>query len=290
MNLIRRIINTFLYQTAPLWPDELYLRLRFFCFFGYLPNLKNPNTFNEKLNWLKLHYHNPVMPILADKYAVKDYVTDKIGKDYVVPCYGVWEHFDDIEFNSLPKRFILKTTGDSGGTYVCHDKSNINLQKARDILERGIAKNYYYYGREWAYKEIKPRIIAEYLLDDNSGHELTDYKFWCFDGNPLIMYITNKGSTIYENFYDMDFKPMNINHGFPRKTPEFDKPVDFEEMKSLARKLSKDLPFVRVDFFDVDGKVYFGEYTFYDWGGLQPFLSKEDDLNVGQYLKLPNII
>ena len=286
MKLFRKYLGLLLYRTAFLWPDSLYLKLRFYTLFGYFPNLKNPQTFNEKLNWLKLNYHNSLLTTLADKYEVKKYVAEKIGEDYVVKNLGVWNEFEEIDFGKLPTQFVLKTTGDSSGTFICKDKTKLDLKKARKHVNIGLHRNYYYACREWVYKMIKPRIIADALLDDNSGHELTDYKFWCFNGQPKYMYCTNKGKHITENFYDMDFKPVYIDHGFERRVPEFEKPEAFETMKRLAAVLSDDLPFVRVDFFYVNGKVYFGECTFYDWGGLQPF-SGNWDKELGELLRLP---
>ena len=152
-----------------------------------------------------------------------------------------------------------------------------------------LRSSHYQNNKEWVYKNICPRIIADQLLEDGTGHELTDYKFWCFNGVPKIMYITNKGSKIYENFYDMDFRPVDLNHGFERKKPEYECPQNFELMKELASILSCDIPFVRVDFFDINNKVYFGEFTFYDWGGMQPFCKYETDLQIGSWLNLPHL-
>ena len=285
----RRIGNFVLYHTASLWPDEPFLIWRFYFKFGYFPNLKEPRSFNEKMNWLKLHYRNPILPKLADKYEVKRIVKSLIGEDYVVPNYGVWHTFDEIDFGKLPDSFVLKTTGDSSGTFLCKDKSKIDMDEARRHVEKGLGRNYYYKLREWGYKDILPRIIADKLLEDHSGEELRDYKFWCFNGVPKVMYCTIKAKDIYENFYDMDFKPLDINHGFRRHQPEFSKPEEFELMKQLAAKLSEDLPFVRIDFFDVDGHVYFGEYTFFDWGGMRPFEDEKWDREIGSWIELPEI-
>ncbi len=254
---------------------------------GYSLNLDNPKTFNEKLNWMKIYYRNPLFPLLADKYLAKEYVAEKIGEQYLVPNFGVWDSVDDINFESLPKQFVLKATGDSSGIVICKDKSKLDIDAIKSKLSHCQNTNYYYFLREWVYKDIKSRIIADKFLDDNSGTELLDYKFWCFNGIPKVMYCTNKGKQIYENYYDMNFDPIDINHGFQRKSPEFDKPAAFEEMKSLAAKLSEGIPFVRIDFFYVQGKVYFGEFTFYDWGGMRPFADKKWDDILGSWIKLP---
>ena len=276
---------------AGLVPDKQYIKMIFRGKLGYKLNLKNPQTFNEKLNWFKLYNRQPLYTSLADKYAVKKYVADKIGEQYVVKNLGVWNSFDDIDFDSLPNQFVLKCTHDSSGALVCRDKSTFDMKSAKEKLDFVMKMNYFYACREWPYKNIPHRIIADELLDDHSGKELNDYKFWCFNGKPTYMYCTVKTAkdAIYENFYDMAFKPAMINHGWPRRSPEFEKPAAFEEMKELAAKLSEGIPFVRIDFFYVEGKVYFGEYTFFDWAGLQPFDKKEQDLELGKLIDLSNL-
>ena len=270
-------------------PTRTYLKIVAKEKLGYRINLESPKTFNEKLNWLKLHNQNPLYTMMADKYEVKRIVAERIGEKYVVKNLGCWERFEDIDFESLPNQFVLKCTHDSGGAYVCKDKSQFDWKAAKTGICRALKMNYFYACREWPYKNIQPRIIADELLDDHTGKELNDYKFWCFDGEPTYMYCTVKTvrDGIYENFYDMDFKPVDIQHGFKRRQPEFEKPEAFEEMKSLAAKLSAGIPFVRIDFFYVGGKVYFGEFTFFDWAGLQPFNTYEQDVELGKLIKLP---
>lgn len=257
--------------------DKAYLSLIYFVIFRKKINWKNPQTFNEKMQWLKLYRHKPVYVTMADKYAVKKFVADIIGEEYVVPNIGVWERVEDIDFSSLPNQFVLKCTHDSGSRYICKDKSQLDIEKAKRILNKGMKADYYLPGRDKQYRDIPRKIIADEFLEDNTGEELRDYKFWCFNGEPLYMYCTNKGEHICENFYDMDFNPVPINHGFPRISPELEKPEEFELMRDLARQLSKGVPFVRVDFFDVNHQVYFGEYTFFDWGGWRPFLDGWDE-------------
>ena len=173
-----------------------------------------------------------------------------------------------------------------GGVLYEKGKTDITAIKKRFSSKQIKKKNWYWYLREWVYKHIEPCILAEEYLDEGTGHELHDYKFWCFNGKPIYMYITNKGAVIKENFYDMDFNPVYIDHGFERYAPEYSKPAQFELMRELAEKLSKDIPFVRIDFFNVNGKVYFGEFTFYDWGAFSPF--KDDwDLKLGRLINLP---
>lgn len=267
-------------------PDKLYVKKLFKAKVGYPIHLDNPKTLNEKLNWLKLYNRKPIYTKLADKFEVKLIVAKLIGEQYVVKNLGKWKSFEEIDFNKLPNQFVLKCTHDSSGAIVCRDKSTFDYMAAKTKINNSMDLNYFYAYREWPYKNIKPVIIADEFLDDHSGKELNDYKFWCFNGEPKYMYCTVKAKEIYENFYDMDFNPVYINHGFARRVPEFEKPAKFEEMKTLAAKLSKGIPFVRVDFFYVDGRVYFGEFTFYDWAGIRPFSSYEQDLELGKLLTI----
>ncbi len=284
------ILKRYFYIRYPyLFKDDMHFLLKkWHMLNGTQLNIDDPRSFNEKLNWLKIYNRNPLYTLMADKYEVKKIVASLIGEEYVVPCYGIWNNFDEIDFDSLPNQFVIKATHDSSGAIVVRDKGKFNKKTARNKYMSVMKRNWFWPYREWVYKDIKPRILVDKFLDDHSGHELRDYKFWCFNGEPKVMYCTNKASDVFENFYDMNFNPLDINHGFRRNVPEFEKPEAFELMKSLATKLSKDIPFVRVDFFYVDGKVYFGEFTFYDWAGFRPFESKEWDLKLGGWIKLPD--
>lgn len=285
------VFKRFILFVAGLIPDKLYVKMTFKGKLGYKLNLDNPQTFNEKLNWLKLNNRNPIYTQMADKYAVKSIVKDIIGEQYVVKNLGVWDKFDDIDFSKLPNKFVIKCTHDSSGAIICRDKNTFDFIQAKKQIDFVLKMNYFYACREWPYKNIKPRVIVDELLDDHSGKELNDYKFWCFNGRPVYMYCTvkTKKDSIFENFYDMDFNVVNIDHNYPRRVPEFEKPTDFEKMKELAAKLSKGNPFVRVDFFYIEGKIYFGEYTFYDWAGLQPFKNIEQDYEIGKLIDLKQV-
>lgn len=285
----RIAINIFMQRVlSPCMSDSQYVKMKYKFFTGHSLNLSSPKTFNEKMNWLKVYDHNPIYTQMADKYAVKQMVADKIGEEYVVMNYGVWERWEDIDFAKLPNQFVLKGTHDSGGAFICRDKESFDFAGVGRKIKKNMKRDFYWTSREWPYKNIPHRIIADKLLDDHTGRELRDYKFWCFNGVPKYMYCTIKGENVYENFYNMDFEPVMIDHGFPRHKPEFEKPVDFEIMKGLAAKLSEGVPFVRVDFFDVDGKVFFGEYTFFDWGGMRPFGGDWDE-RLGELIKLPSL-
>lgn len=283
----RNKIKVFLsYKFSKVFSDEHALKKIFKLHFGYELDLDNPHTFNEKLNWLKLHNHKSEYTIMADKYAVKKYIANIIGDEYIVPCYGAWERYEDIDFDRLPNQFALKTNHDSSGATICKDKKAIDHKRLKTHFNKLLRRNYFYHLREWPYKNIKPLILAEELLVDNTSDRLRDYKFWCFNGIPTYMYCTIKGGDVFENFYDMDFNPVNISHGFKRHSPEFCRPVHFNKMRELATKLSKDIPFVRIDFYEVGDRLYFGEFTFYDWGGMKPFKDKEQDIELGKLINL----
>ena len=246
--------------------DETYIKKMFKLKMGYNLDLDNPVTFNEKLQWLKLNYHNPDCIVMVDKYLSKQYVKDCIGEEYVVPLYGVWDSFDEIDFDLLPNEFVLKTTHDCGGVVVCKDKSSFDKNAAKKFLEMHLGYKYFYFSREWPYKNVKPRIIAEKLMKDSNeqlAEGLTDYKFFCFDGEPKSMFIatdrTNKNIETKIDFYDMEFNHLPITKGRPNSDKVIEKPKQFELMKELCKKLSKDLPHVRVDFYESEGKIYFGE-------------------------------
>ena len=244
----------------------------------------------KQIQWLKLYDRKPYYVKMVDKYLVKEYVAGKIGQEYVVPLYGVWSKAEDIEWNKLPDKFVLKTNHNSCYNLVCRDKTQVNRETVTKEMNNSLGKNLFYSLGEWPYKNVPPRVMAEKLLEhhqtsDNSP--LIDYKFWCFSGKPTLMYFSIKGDGCYENFYDMDFTPVDINHGWPRHQPEFEKPISWDKMKELAAILSKDIPFVRVDFYEIDGKPYFGELTFFDWAGLRPFDSYTTDLKLGDLIVIP---
>lgn len=256
---------------------------------GYPINLDNPRTYNEKLAWIKLYDHNPIYHTMVDKYAVKQLVSEKIGGQYVAKPLAIFDSWQDIDFNKLPEPpFVIKSVH-YGTPIVVRSKEDLNIKDIKEKLKFQASTSGYSINREWGYKDVKPRVmIEEYLSDGSENNILQDYKFWCFNGEVKCMYFTIKDKQVYENFYDKDFKILDIDHGFPRHQPEFEKPDTFEEMWQLATKLSKDIPFVRVDFYSCAGKVYFGEFTFYDWGGLHPFRNYEMDLEIGSWLTLPS--
>lgn len=271
--------------------DERYLKLLFKDRMGYRLNLKNPKTFNEKLQWLKLHNRRSEYTTMVDKYEAKKYVAERIGDEYIIPTLGVWEKFDDIDFDSLPEQFVLKCTHDSGGLVICRDKSKLDKEKARVKIERSLNNNYYWHGREWPYKDVNPRIIAEKYMEDNATQELRDYKFFCFGGEMKVMFIAserhNETTETRFDFFDRQFQHLDFRNGHPNADVLPAKPEKFEEMCELAEKLAGDIPLLRVDFYEVNRRIYFGELTFSHWSGMMPFEPKEWDQKLGDWIKLP---
>lgn len=260
---------------------------------GYNLNLENPQTFNEKLQWLKLYDRRPEYTKMVDKVEAKEYVANIIGDEYIIPTLAVYDCIEDIDFDALPRQFVMKCTHDSGGIIICRNKDAFDRKAAIRKLTRGLKKNYFLQNREWPYKNIKPRIIVEQYMTNSIEpiDELSDYKWFCFDGEPKAMFIATdrflKGEETKFDFYDTEFRHLPFTNGHPNATKTIVKPHSFDAMKSLATKLSQGLPQVRVDFYDVNGHIYFGELTFFHWSGLTPFEPIEWDYKFGEYLKLP---
>ena len=272
-------------------PDVLYLKLRYWKVFHRPLNLKNPQTFNEKLQWLKLYDRKRSYTRMVDKYEAKQYVAERIGEEYIIPTLGVWNSFDEIDFDALPDQFVLKCTHDSGGLVICTDKTKLDLEKARRRITASLNRNYFWANREWPYKNVRPRIIAETYMQDTSTAELRDYKFFCFNGTAKLLFIATDRQTEGEetkfDFFDMDFNHIDVRNGHPNADEPPAKPVCFAQMRQLAEKLSAGIPQLRVDFYEVDGKVYFGELTFFHWTGLVPFEPEQWDYTFGEWIELP---
>lgn len=255
-------------------------------------DLEDPKTYNEKLQWLKLYDRNPLYSRLVDKYEVKSYVASIIGEEYIIPTIGVWDKFSDIDFKKLPNQFVLKCTNDSGGIVICKDKKSFPKWKSKIKLSLYGKRNFYYRSREWPYKNVKPRIIAEKYMEDRNYRELRDYKFFCFQGKPKLMFVASnrqgEGET-YFDFFDMDYNHLDIINGHSNAPQQPAKPKNFDKMIKFAEMLSKDIPHVRVDFYEVNGKLYFGELTFYHWSGLVPFEPEEWDYKLGDMIDLSKI-
>lgn len=281
---------------AKLIPDKWWIQIKYRRSFGRWANLKNPQTYNEKLNWIKLYDRKPEYTVMVDKYEAKKWIANKIGEEYVIPILGgPWNSFDEINFSLLPDQFVLKTTHDCGGVVICENKKTFDKKYAKRFLNEHLKNNYYLTIREWPYKNVKHRIFAEaYMKDDtlnaNQKEQLTDYKFFCFNGEAKAMYIatdrTDKSKDTKFDFFDMNFNHLPIVQGHPNADILHEKPIMFDKMKELAEKLSKGIPQLRVDFYEVNGQVYVGELTFFHLGGTVPFQPEEWDYIFGSWISL----
>lgn len=269
--------------------DEEYLKKLYKFRMGKELDLNNPETFNEKLQWLKIHNRNPLYTTMVDKYAVKKYVADKIGEKYIIPTLGVWDNVEDIAFNKLPKQFVLKCTHDSGGIVICKDKSVLDFNEAKKKLKKSLETNFFLKWREWPYKNVKRRIIAEEFLEDANANELVDYKVLCFNGEPKIVEVHKgrfNGQHTTDN-YDIFWNKTDIEqYDLPKSDEIMPKPAFLEEMLRLSKLLSKDLVHVRVDWYFANNRLYFGELTFFDGSGFNLFCGDADEL-LGSWIKLP---
>ncbi len=278
------------YKVGKLMPDKMYLGLRYKKAFNKKINWKNPQTYNEKLQWLKLNDRNPLYTTLVDKYAVKDYVANIIGEEHIIPTLGVWDKFEDIDFEALPNEFVLKCTHDSGGLVIVKDKSKLDKNSAKEKIEKSLRTDFYLAGREWPYKNVPRKIIAEKFMVDDSGSGLKDYKFFCFDGKVKALFIATdrmkEGEEVKFDFFDRDFNHLPFKHGHENANCEIKKPEKFDEMIEIAEKLSQGIKHVRVDLYNINGQIYFGELTFYHHTGLVPFEPEQWDYTFGSWINL----
>ena len=297
--ITQKIVMKLRYHHLLNWmSDERYLSLMYRTILHSELDLNNPKGFNEKLQWLKIYDRKAEYTTMVDKYAVKQYVAEKIGEQYIIPTLGIWKRFDDIDFDSLPNQFVLKCTHDSGGLVVCKDKNKLDKEAAKAKIERSLKKNYYWSSREWPYKNVPPRIIAEkYMFNSkttaNETESLKDYKFYCFNGEPQYLYVSDQmdnHSKARVSFVDKDWKKAPFGRTDYKEfevLPE--KPQHFEDMLKLARILSKNIAFLRVDLYEINDKIYFGELTFHPCAGFMPFKPKEWDEKLGEMISLPSI-
>lgn len=287
-----RIFDALNYRKMLNWlPDKVFLEAAFRARFGRKLNLNNPETFNEKLQWLKLYNRKPEYTKMVDKYLVRDYVKEKIGEEYLIPLLGAWDDPEKIDFNELPMQFVLKCNHNSGlGMCICKDKNSLDINKVKEELKKGINQNYYLTSREWPYKDVPRRIIAEKYMVDESGYELKDYKFYCFDGKvKLVMINSDRMSSekTKANYFDENYQLLDFVWGYENAEIPPQKPEKFEEMKYLAEKLSEGITHVRIDFYQTPSGIYFGEITFFDGSGFDAIEPIEWDYKIGSWLKLP---
>ncbi len=288
--VFRYYIYAIIGKTAFLWPDEMYLKIVFRLRMGYRLNLKKPQTFSEKLQWLKIHNRRLEYTKMVDKVAAKDYVANIIGNEHIIPTIAVYDKVEDIDWSKLPNQFVLKCAHDSGGIVICKDKRTLDISSAKAKLSRGLKQSYYKVNREYPYKNVPKRIICEEYMVDESGYELKDYKFFCFNGEVKFLKVDfNRFSGHHANYFDtkwnlLDFGELAL---MPDKNKKLDRPKELDEMIALAKKLSSGIPFLRVDFYDICGKIYFGELTFFPGSGMIHYSPDEWDYRIGEWLKLP---
>ena len=281
------IIKFFGYTLGRFMSDKAYLKFRYKKIFGKKLNLKNPQTFNEKLQWLKLYDRKPIYTTMVDKYAVKKYVADIIGDEYIIPTLGVWDKFDDIDFDKLPNQFVLKCTHDSGGLVIIKDKSTFDKVKAKKTIEKALKTKFYLAGRERPYKNVPRKIIAEQYMEDSETQELRDYKVLCFNGEPKLIQIHDGRYTNHtKDTDDCDWNRLDMVHGSPMSDKIIEKPSFLENMLKLTKILAKDLAHVRIDWYFVNNKLYFGEITFYVASGFTKFQPQKWDYELGSWIKI----
>ena len=260
---------------------------------GYPLDLENPKTFSEKLQWLKVNYRDPIQTVMVDKDEAKNFIAQRVGEQYIIRTLAVWDSVEDIDFDALPNQFVLKCTHDSGGIVICKDKSSLNREAAKAKLSTSLQRDYSRIAREWPYKDVPRRIIAEEYLSELGNNEILDYKMYCFHGEPKITVVcsdrfSKTGTRM--NFYDIDWKPMGIHFGhYPPLSTEFPRPETYDEMLRLAMELSKDCPFLRVDFYEIKGRLYIGELTFFPGAGLEKFRPMTKDYELGEWLHLETV-
>lgn len=283
-------MNRLIKSVVSLIPDKLFLSLLFRRRMGYWINWNNPLTYNEKLQWLKIYDRHKEYTRMVDKVTAKDYVASIIGEEYIIPTFAIYSNVSEIDFEKLPDKFVLKCTHDSGGVVVCKDKKKLDKDKSLHILEKSLKESFYIQSREYPYKDVPHRIIAEKYMEDESG-ELIDYKFFCFNGQPVYMFVATdrmrKDTDTKFDFFDMNWRHLPFTNGHPNNPTLPQKPKNFDQMKKLAEKLSVGFPHIRVDFYNVNGKIYFGELTFFHWSGLVPFDPPKWDYKFGEFIKLP---
>ena len=271
--------------------DKQYLKIKYRACIGEKLNLQDPKGFNEKLQWLKLYDRKAEYTMMVDKYLVRDYIAQQLGEEYLIPLLGVWDDPDEIDFDALPNQFVLKCNHNSGlGMCICKDKSKLDIVKVKAELRKGLAQNYYLSGREWPYKDVPRKIICEKFMADESGSDLKDYKFYCFNGKvKLMLRVSDRfGDVPAKGVYvDRNFNVLPIQWGFEPgeiSSSKFDK---FDEMCILAEKLSQNIPHVRIDLYLIGQQIYFGEMTFFDGSGFDAITPKEWDEKLGRYITLP---
>ena len=275
-------------------PDKWEIKYRFKKKVGYSCDLKNPKSFNEKIQWIKLYDRNPLYPKLIDKLGAKKIVSEILGDEYVIPTlFGGYSRFEDIPFDKLPDQFVIKCNHDAASVVVCRDKEKFNYEKAKKKIERALHTNYYHNeGKQWGYKNIKPQVFVEKYMQDGNNEDLCDYKFMMFNGECKCVFVcADRHRGLKVNFYDVNWNLLPFTRHYPNTGYEIPKPQNLEIMLKIAKKLVSvlDNPFVRIDLYDINGNIYFGEYTFYPGGGFEEFSPIEWDYKMGEWIDLSEV-
>lgn len=290
---IRRVLHKLLTLNASEFGDELFLKTKYRLIFARRLDLEHPTTYSAKLQWLKLNDRRSEYTRMVDKIEVKKYVASVIGDEYIIPTLKMYDSVNQVNFDELPKQFVIKCTHDSGSVIVCKDKDKLNKKKALEKLNKGLKQNFYYQTREYPYRSVKPRLIAEQYMEDESGYELKDYKIFCFNGQPKMSFVASdrqkEGEDTKFDFYDLEWNHIPVTNGHPCSKNGIPKPKNYEKMLEIAAKLSEGIPHVRVDLYNINGKIYFGELTFFHWSGFMPYEPDEWDYKFGSYLQLPSV-
>lgn len=284
-----RIVLLTVLQHFHFIPDALYLRLYYLVATGKQLHLNPPRTFNEKIQWLKLYDRRPDYTIIADKIAAKDYARQRIGERHIIPTLFTYKKTSEIDFDKLPEQFVLKCTHDSGSVIVCKDKAHLDRKTAIEKLNNSLQSPYFYKAREWAYRHISPKIICEPLLKSSTGDTLSDYKIYCFGGTPKLIHVDiDRFGHHRKNFYTTKWQQLNLEITFPCADTEILCPAELDKMLQMAATLAEGFPFMRVDFYDADGCLYFGELTPYPGAGKSRIKPDKWDLEMGTWIKLPH--
>lgn len=279
--------------------DEKFLKMFVRSKAGYWPNIKKPKTFNEKLSWLKIHDHNPLYTKLVDKIESKKYVESILGEGFTFPLIATYDCPEKIEFDKLPNECVIKCNHNSGCIVLCKDVANgvfvegksvddrkMSMDEVKAFLKNGLRKNYFYNCREWAYKNVPPRILVEKFMHSSDGESLKDYKFFCFNGDPKYVWVGTNYAPQKFSIYSIDWCDQHVKYGYSEEMGNVEKPKNYEDMLAIVKKLCKGIPHVRIDLYNIDGKIYVGEFTFYTWAGAGKFDPPEWDMKFGELLNL----
>lgn len=288
----KKIVLYLIYKMPlPFINDESFLKLKYNLILNKKLNLDNPMTFNEKLQWLKLYDHNDNYTMMVDKYKVRNYISEMIGEEYLIPLIGVYNDYEEIDFDSLPNQFVIKPNHTSGDVFICKDKNDINHKALRKMINKWLKKDYYLIHREWPYKNVERKIIIEKYMKDNSTNELTDYKVMCFNGKTKNIFTCTDRYTdgLKVTFFDLNWNKLPFSRHYPSSKKEISKPKNLDIMIELSEKLAKNIPFVRVDWYEINKKLYFGELTFYPGSGYEEFTPEVWDEKLGEMIDLSEV-